>query len=710
MFFLRPAFKSYGAGLIFDPYSTFTYHNIVIGDDVFIGEGAHFSATNSLITIGDKVMFGPKVTMMTGDHNSSVIGKYMKDVTEKQAGDDQEIIIKRDVWIGTGAIILKGVTIEEGSIIAAGALVKDHVPPHTIVAGVPARIIKKRFTSDDLVKHKELLKAPYLPKLSIILLLFFSYSLSMTAKDIYISPGSSEIQKAIKQANSGDVIYLESGIYFESVVIQKSNLTIKAAQGANAIITSAYPEYYNHKIKWTKTEEITHQRTEKKYSIYTAPYPSYAKFKKSMTYPSYAYIADEDDNLYFTYRDATSFKYQFAAQNEVRGVFFDRDKIYIATENNPNNEKLFVTNRRIIELYKASNIVIDGGPKKSITLKNGGRFGIIINQLKGKITEIKNLKIINSHSGIFINQVSSGTLSIHGNICVQQLEELPWNFQKYGATKDIGIKSGDLTKIKSAEALSVTHMESSGICVSVNSGGKVIIDNNRIYGYFNGIVSTTNDVEISNNILSDIRDDAIEIEGDTPNNIIRGNEVNCSFVGISLTPIRKGPVYIYNNKITMNYSEIVWNQNYRTGELSYKKVKTLKFTGLTETDKTRDVHIYNNTFFSIDDVLNIGSESKPKFNPQLSTFYNNLFISGGKLSSSFGQASDGIVYMGNIFHSKNTTRQDDFIPKARHWENTIIMNSTRPKKKLEMAVKLPAHFHDSKNLNQVQRVGSNKFK
>ena len=53
------------------------------------------------------------------------------------------IVIKNNVWIGMAAIILKGVTIGEGAIVAAGAVVTRDVPAHTIVAGVPAKVIKK---------------------------------------------------------------------------------------------------------------------------------------------------------------------------------------------------------------------------------------------------------------------------------------------------------------------------------------------------------------------------------------------------------------------------------------------------------------------------------------------------------------------------------------------------------------------------------------
>jgi len=157
MLSLRSAFKSSGRNFIFDPYGTYTYQNICIGNDVFLGEGAHLSSTLSQIIIGDKVMLGPNVMMITGDHNTSVIGSYMKDVSVKLDENDQPIIIKNDVWIGAGAIILKGVTVGEGSIIAAGSLVREDILPNSIVAGVPAKYIRDRFTAEELKQHYNML-------------------------------------------------------------------------------------------------------------------------------------------------------------------------------------------------------------------------------------------------------------------------------------------------------------------------------------------------------------------------------------------------------------------------------------------------------------------------------------------------------------------------------------------------------------------------
>lgn len=153
----KPLFKKYGRNFVFDPFGTYSYHTIEVGHDVYIGPGAVLSASESGIIFGNKIMLGPNVTMMGGDHNAARIGKYMYDVKEKLPENDIPIIIEDDVWVGTGAIILKGVTIGTGSIVAAGALVINNVPPYAIVGGIPAKVLRMRFTKEELEQHKQLL-------------------------------------------------------------------------------------------------------------------------------------------------------------------------------------------------------------------------------------------------------------------------------------------------------------------------------------------------------------------------------------------------------------------------------------------------------------------------------------------------------------------------------------------------------------------------
>lgn len=103
-------------------------------------------------------MIGPQVSIITGDHKIDTVGKYMVNVSddEKVPENDLPVVIEDDVWIGANSTILKGVTIGEGSVVAAGSVVTKNVPAYTIVGGVPAKIIKNRFTDDELKKHRKL--------------------------------------------------------------------------------------------------------------------------------------------------------------------------------------------------------------------------------------------------------------------------------------------------------------------------------------------------------------------------------------------------------------------------------------------------------------------------------------------------------------------------------------------------------------------------
>lgn len=66
-------------------------------------------------------------------------------------------MIEDDCWIGANVTILKGVTIGRGSVVAAGAVVTKSCEPYSIVGGVPAHLIKMRFTSEQIVEHEKLL-------------------------------------------------------------------------------------------------------------------------------------------------------------------------------------------------------------------------------------------------------------------------------------------------------------------------------------------------------------------------------------------------------------------------------------------------------------------------------------------------------------------------------------------------------------------------
>ena len=116
-------------------------------------------ARNTELKIGKKVLFGPNVTIICGDHNTNVLGKYMYDIKEKKINDDLPVVIEDDVWIGANVLILKGVTISKGTIVAAGSVVTKSTKPYSIVKGVPARFHKFRWNRNEIQLHLKLLKS-----------------------------------------------------------------------------------------------------------------------------------------------------------------------------------------------------------------------------------------------------------------------------------------------------------------------------------------------------------------------------------------------------------------------------------------------------------------------------------------------------------------------------------------------------------------------
>lgn len=153
-----PCFKKLGDNSYISPDLVYAgEENISIGCHTSVGIRCIFFAAKADLTIGNYVIFGPNITIVTGDHRIDFVGEYMSNITNemKLPENDQPVTIEDDVWIGTGAIILKGVTIGEGSVIAAGALVNIDVPPYTVY--INNEKSKPRFTAEQIQNHKLLL-------------------------------------------------------------------------------------------------------------------------------------------------------------------------------------------------------------------------------------------------------------------------------------------------------------------------------------------------------------------------------------------------------------------------------------------------------------------------------------------------------------------------------------------------------------------------
>lgn len=175
--FYRRAMRHCGKGVYMRPSQSDLkgLHNLSVGDGTSIPKGSVFYCTQAPLTIGKKVIFGPRPTIITGDHRIDIIGKYIIDVTDEEKKSlrvkveglkindngnvngnpyDLPVVIEDDVWVGANVTILKGVTIGRGSVVAAGAVVTRSCPPYSIIGGVPAKVLKMRFTPEEIEEHE----------------------------------------------------------------------------------------------------------------------------------------------------------------------------------------------------------------------------------------------------------------------------------------------------------------------------------------------------------------------------------------------------------------------------------------------------------------------------------------------------------------------------------------------------------------------------
>lgn len=131
--------------------------------DVTIGNQVQFGPNCLIhcdIEFGNSILIASNVAFVgKDDHNTSIPGQT---IWNSGRGDSQKTFVGNDVWIGHGAIIIAGVKIGDGAIVAAGSVVTKDVEPCTIVGGNPAKFIKNRFeTLEEKEKHLQYLKMLY---------------------------------------------------------------------------------------------------------------------------------------------------------------------------------------------------------------------------------------------------------------------------------------------------------------------------------------------------------------------------------------------------------------------------------------------------------------------------------------------------------------------------------------------------------------------
>lgn len=135
-----PPYRKFSLG-DYSVIESFACINNAVGD-VIIGDHTRIGLHNTIIgpvTIGCHVNLAQGITVTALNHNFEDSDKRI----DEQGVSTTPVIIEDDIWIGANAVILPGVTIGNHSVVAAGAVVTKDIPPYSLVAGVPAKIIKQ---------------------------------------------------------------------------------------------------------------------------------------------------------------------------------------------------------------------------------------------------------------------------------------------------------------------------------------------------------------------------------------------------------------------------------------------------------------------------------------------------------------------------------------------------------------------------------------
>ena len=128
------------------------HRHIVLGSNVGIGPNCLIQCDAE---IGNKVLIAGNVAMVGADDH--VFDKVGVAIWDSGRGDSKKVVIEDDVWIGHGSIIISGSRIGRGSVVGAGAVVVGEVEPYSIVVAEKGRVLRKRFSPADVVRHEALL-------------------------------------------------------------------------------------------------------------------------------------------------------------------------------------------------------------------------------------------------------------------------------------------------------------------------------------------------------------------------------------------------------------------------------------------------------------------------------------------------------------------------------------------------------------------------
>lgn len=139
---------------IFNPNNIFMYENTKIEDSTI-------SAAIGKFIMKKYSAAAEGLSVHTGNH-MMVVGKFYRTITNEDKNEsgqvfDKDVIVEEDCWIGCNVTLLAGAHIGRGSIVAAGAVVNKSTPPYAVIGGVPAKVIKFKWTIDEILEHEAIL-------------------------------------------------------------------------------------------------------------------------------------------------------------------------------------------------------------------------------------------------------------------------------------------------------------------------------------------------------------------------------------------------------------------------------------------------------------------------------------------------------------------------------------------------------------------------
>lgn len=170
-FIRKYKFGEFGSNSIIEyPCRIESPSNVYIYENVHIRFGLSIiNAVGESVIIKKNTVLAPNVTLVTNNHTPTVGVPIYLLVSSHINDKSSSIVIEEDVWIGTRVTILQGVKIGRGAVVGANSLITKTVPPYSVVAGNPAKVIATRFNLKQVISHEEKLyeKAERLQKTSL---------------------------------------------------------------------------------------------------------------------------------------------------------------------------------------------------------------------------------------------------------------------------------------------------------------------------------------------------------------------------------------------------------------------------------------------------------------------------------------------------------------------------------------------------------------